>query len=230
MKSENGKRNPHQYGDRKCPKDPGRIEIAILEVLALKEMSWVSELIETYKIAAKNRVYAALGCLFERGMIQEISDPKLCVALPSASKPFEISTYGLIAALYYQRSSEIPKSEEPIPRRPPEIPKAPKQKTPTLWKVPPIIGSSHEVSRQPNLKTATLWREINTVAMIHGQKLPLILGKWAYFKKNGWEDIVFFSLMGLIKSSQIIPGILHQQEDADINELIELGHNKVCFI
>ncbi|MCW4028353.1 MAG: hypothetical protein NWE92_01735 [Candidatus Bathyarchaeota archaeon] len=222
---EKAHRNPHKYGKRECPIDPSSTEITILEILALKRSSWAKELIDRFNVGASRTVYPALGCLIARGMI-EPAGKDVCESEPSAAKRLQLSEYGLIAALYYQKNSEFDKNEAIGPKPIPRTSKKPQMNNLTKWKMPlptPFAKELKDKTKSMKLKSPTLWRKIDEVVETHKDKLPLILGKWSYFKENKCGDIVLSSLKSFFEKDQTMPYVFYNQGNAHQKIVISTG-------
>lgn len=187
-------------------KKPWQSEIALLEALALKakeNQSWGAELKRKYKVALTHKtVFKALKSLLNKKMINEVKDfEKLRADKPNPAQAYEITTYGLLVALYYQSQSEMPLL----------------MKLHTQEKV-----TSTDKTKDKN-ETPTLWREIDVIASRHKQKIPLIFGKWDYFKKHESIDLVVNSLRNFFEYNESMPSMLFQQENKDRQEVVDLG-------
>ena len=125
-------------------------------------------------LVSKRTVDKAVDDLLAKKMVIEVKDAKkLRAHKPNAARAVELTSYGLLVGLYYQRTSEVPLHLELKHQKNNKISKGPNEK----------------------LKTPTLWREIDLVAKRHKERIPLIFGKWEYFKKQGWVDFVINNLM-----------------------------------
>ena len=173
--------------------------MAILEVLALKakeNQSYKSELVNTYKVFTKRSVDEAMKSLLVKRMVFKVTNKRRSTK-GNAADLYEISTYGLLFALYYQRRSE-----------------------------PPLYLPSKHEKKVSNLsndkrKIPILWKEIHKLAGRHKEKIPLIFGKWELFRKQGWIDLVVSSMRAFFEDNQDMPSMLFQQETFDVKPVFD---------
>ena len=172
---------------------------------AEKNQSWKGELKRKYKVAkSKRTVDKAVDDLLAKKMIIEVKDAKkLRSYKPNAARAIELTSYGLLVGLYYQRPSEVPLHLELKHKKNTKISKGPNDK----------------------LKTPTLWREIDLVAERHKERIPLIFGKWEYFKKQGWVDLIVNNLQDFFECNLDLPSMLFQQENLDVKPVLDYQGN-----
>jgi hypothetical protein len=170
LDSKKKRRNCAHYKKRRY--EPRGLEVKILEVLARKDKSWPSEISRETEVTLR-AVRLALRRLLKERMVRHAGEEEY------GAKFYELTTYGLFMAFYYQEQRPLPVKED-----------------------------------------FPLWKEIDRLAEVHGTKIPLVLGKWDYFKRRGVRGSVFKSLCRFFVGPNM-PYIIFYQERGEPEKVLK---------